>query len=88
MLKTFFKVEKSLAGRLTNEKWLNVLDEILTAAEKENRSAKIYSIDLFYHQPRKMLIRNAQNVKFFCNMNCYSLVIILIHNSHNLDNSN
>ena len=40
----FLKVEKSLTGRLTNEKWLNVLDEILTAAEKENRSAKIHSI--------------------------------------------
>ena len=40
----FLKVEKSLAGRLTNEKWLNVLDEILTAVEKENRSAKIHSI--------------------------------------------
>ena len=40
----FLKVEKSLAGRLTNEKWLNVLDEILTAVEKENRTAKIHSI--------------------------------------------
>ena len=40
----FLKVEKSLTGRLTNEKWLNVLDEILTAVEKENRSAKIHSI--------------------------------------------
>ena len=40
----FLKVEKSLAGKLTNEKWLNVLDEILTAVEKENRTAKIHSI--------------------------------------------
>ena len=42
--RNFLKVEKSLAGRLTNEKWLNVLDEILTAVEKENRTAKIHSI--------------------------------------------
>ena len=40
----FLEVEKALVDRLTNDKWLNVLDEILSAVEKENRSAKIHSV--------------------------------------------
>jgi len=40
----FLEVEKALVDRLTNDKWLNVLDEILSAVEKENRPAKIHRL--------------------------------------------